>query len=407
MKRLIICFDGTWNTSDNRGAPTNVVRLARMIPPLSTDGVQQLVFYDQGVGTGNIVDKVAGGAFGEGLESHVKLAYLFLSQNYEPGDEIYIFGFSRGAFTARSLGGFIGASRGLLERDKLHNLENAWQHYRTPPEERNTFTLFNDIQAHVRKNIKIKVMGVWDTVGALGIPTNLFNTFNRTRYAFHDTALSALVENAFQALAIDEHRGPFEATLWQRPKEDVPGQIVEQVWFAGVHSDVGGGYPNSELSDLSLRWMMARIRANSRLAFDPGKIKYFMPDSLEAEAFSSGKDEKADAIKRINEKWKGPLHDSQGYYLASRLRPRMRIIGGQRPRLGSGPLKSFFRVSKGGPRETFREAIHWSVARRHKHALEEGLKRYDPPNLRVALDDLQVVEMADELTKGTSYAPRE
>src|SRR6267154_2778387 len=129
-KRLIVCYDGTWNTADNGGNPTNVTRIARAIPPFDQDGVPQVVYYAAGVGTG-LFDSVIGGVFGQGLEQNVKNSYLFLAHNYSCGDgeyeadEIYVFGFSRGAFTARSLCGFIGATKGLVLLSSLHKVAAA------------------------------------------------------------------------------------------------------------------------------------------------------------------------------------------------------------------------------------------------------------------------------------------
>ena len=400
MKRLVICFDGTWNTADSRGHGTNVVRLARMILPRDAAGIPQMVFYDPGVGTGNLIDKYVGGIAGEGLESHVKAGYLFLAQNYEPGDEVYIFGFSRGAFTARSLCGFIGSCRGLLQRDMQHKIAQAWSYYRTKPAERDTVSFRSDILSSVIA-MKVKLLGVWDTVGALGIPTDWFNTYNQHRYAFHDTALSSIVENAFQALAIDEHRGPFEATLWERPSKDIADQIVEQIWFPGAHADVGGGYANSESADLSLRWMIARVTLHSGLAIERQSRAYFTPELVSDDELPPNTS-RAAAITRIMEKATGVLHDSLGYYVFSRLNPRMRTIGGAKPRLGTGPLKKVFRHPNTSTKEPFCEAIHWSAIVRMKAASAGGTK-YNPPNLRVALDDIPVLAMDAEVKRGQPW----
>ena len=403
-KRLIVCFDGTWNTADRGGSPTNVVRLARMIPPKASDGTQQIVFYDAGVGTGNAVDRLVGGAFGRGLESHVKLGFQFLAQNYEPNDEIYLFGFSRGAFTARSLGGFIGACRGLLSRENQHKLADCWKYYRSPPAERNGFELHNEIENHVHHGVRIECLGVWDTVGALGIPGDAFNVSNRARYAFHDTALSALTRHAFQALAIDEQRGPFEATLWERPKEPISGQVVEQVWFPGVHANVGGGYPNSELADLALRWMLARIVANTKLEFDTAELPYFLPEQGTDHYFKKHKTSGDEALGRIRKKWKGELYDSLSWYVTSRISPMMRVIGGQKARMGTGLVsKSIYRTSTRISKTPFLEKIHWSARDRHSRYTAEDVAKYDPPNLRVALDNLDIVEMEQELQPGTPW----
>lgn len=401
MKRLVICFDGTWNTADSAGRVTNVVRLARMILPRDAAGVVQMVFYDPGVGTGNKVDKYIGGVAGNGLESHVKAGYLFLAQNYEPGDEIYIFGFSRGAFTARSLCGFVGACRGLLERAEQHNIADAWDFYRTPPIERDTVAFHSDIVTNVRTGIKVKVLGVWDTVGSLGIPTDILNFYNRQRYAFHDTSLSAIAEHAFQALAIDEHRGPFEATLWDRPSKPIPGQIVEQVWFPGVHADIGGGYPNSECADLSLRWMIARTVLHSPLAIDRASLAYFTPELADDADFARGMT-RPQALQRIVDKASGPINNSLGFYVFSRLNPRMRVIGGAKPRMGTGPHKKVFRLPSSVSKKIIGEAIHWSAQLRRESGRKSG-QPYDPPNLRVALDDLETLTMAQEVLPGKSW----
>jgi hypothetical protein len=399
MKRLVLCFDGTWNTADNGGSPTNIVRIARMIPPTDAKGIKQIVFYEEGVGTGIVSDKIFGGLFGFGLDAHVKSGYRFLSQNYEPGDEVYVFGFSRGAFTARSLGGFIGACRGVLMRDKAHKIELAWKFYRTPPDDRNHQDLHNEIEPNVQK-ISIKVMGVFDTVGALGIPTDVANFYNRQKYAFHDTTLSPTIECAFQALAIDEKRAAFSPTLWAKPKIVRPGQIVEQVWFPGVHSDVGGGYANSEIADLPLRWMLARVSANTGLMIDHGEQDYFLPEKSFRKNNPTEKSLLEKAIFRQVQKWKGTLHDSLKFYAVSRAVPRMRVIGGEKPRLGTGFIKKFFRISKGS---NFCEFLHWSAVTRHREATAAGLEKYDPPNLRVAIDDLIQVKMTDETKVGKDW----
>src|SRR5215207_7052882 len=121
-KRLVLCFDGTWNAADDGGDETNVVKLSRAIPGRGPDGTLQIVLYLRGVGTGGLNDRVVGGAVGEGGESNLRSGYMFIAQNYAPEDEIFLFGFSRGAFTARSLSGFIRAS-GLLKRGCLDQIE--------------------------------------------------------------------------------------------------------------------------------------------------------------------------------------------------------------------------------------------------------------------------------------------
>lgn len=245
-KRLIICCDGTWNTPEK---PTNVTKMARSISPTSQDGKHQVVFYHQGVGTSNSVDKFAGGLFGVGVEQNVLDAYRFIVHNYQDGDEIFCFGFSRGAYTARALGGMLHAI-GLLDKNKLTELPQAYKYYRTPPNKRP--------KGSYSKNIRpdIKLMAVWDTVGALGAPTPFLKRFTRSLVGFYDTHISPEIKNAYHALAIDEKRGPFQPGLWTG--EINPDQYVEQTWFAGVHSDIGGGYADTALSDITFKWMIEK-----------------------------------------------------------------------------------------------------------------------------------------------------
>jgi uncharacterized protein (DUF2235 family) len=274
MKRLILCCDGTWNSADQETdgvpCPTNVVKLGYRIA--KRDGVTpQITYYDQGVGTGNLLDRASGGALGEGLEDNIHDAYRFLVANYETGDEIYLFGFSRGAFTARSVGGMIRKC-GILRREFVQFYRKAIALYRSQdhPDDKDPVKFRTDCSVNGNDGIKIKLIGVWDTVGALGIPLRGLRWLTRSEHQFHDTALSGTVEHAYHALAIDEHRGPFEPTLWAyQPK---PGQKVEQVWFCGAHSDVGGGYAQVGLSDIALDWMMGKAH-DAGLALDDAAIQ--------------------------------------------------------------------------------------------------------------------------------------
>lgn len=258
VKRLVICCDGTWNTPDQKHA-TNVTKLALAVPPVGADNVEQRLFYGKGVGTGPL-EHLRGGAFGYGLSRHVKDAYRFVVEHYEPGDQLYLFGFSRGAFTARSTAGLI-RNAGVLRREQVHLLDAAYALYRQrarPTRPTGTeATLFRRSNSH---ETDIHLIGVWDTVGALGIPASgipLLGRLNRP-WSFHDTTLSSHVTNAFQALAIDEQRRVFEPAVWQQ-QEHAPGQRLEQVWFSGRHSDVGGG-GSVGLSDIALGWLLDRAR---------------------------------------------------------------------------------------------------------------------------------------------------
>jgi uncharacterized protein (DUF2235 family) len=260
MKRICIFCDGTWNRADQETGsipcPTNVVKLAYRTA--KQDGnASQLIFYDQGVGTGNMLDRISGGAFGEGLEDNVLDAYRFLIANYLQGDELFIFGFSRGAFTARSLVGMIRKC-GIVRRDSIVQYRDAVKLYHNElhPDDPEPTKFREQYAVGGLEPTRVKFIGVWDTVGALGIPLRGLRWLTRQDFQFHDTELSGIVQNAFHALAIDEHRAPFEPTLWSSQRKE--GQKVEQAWFCGVHSDVGGGYAETGLSDISLEWMMSK-----------------------------------------------------------------------------------------------------------------------------------------------------
>jgi uncharacterized protein (DUF2235 family) len=257
---LVVCLDGTWNRPDAE-YPTNVVKLARN---LVNDFSTQIVYYDTGVGTGGKVDQIIGGATGLGIKENLEQAYRFLVENYSAGDQIYLFGFSRGSYTARSLGGLIYKC-GLLKRECACEIERALGCYLDSrhPDTKN-ITLFRDKHSATRQ---VYFIGVWDTVGALGIPAGFIGKkISQWRNEFHDTKINPLVRHAYHAIALDEQREAFEPTLWSQSDKAVASQIVEQVWFPGVHSDVGGGYEDSSLSDLALAWMQDKAEA-AGLAF--------------------------------------------------------------------------------------------------------------------------------------------
>lgn len=254
-KTLVICCDGTGNRPDQKGGPTNVTKLARAILPETPRGRTQIVHYDEGVGTGNWWDRWLGGAFGIGLGANVQQAYRFLALNYVPGDRLVLIGFSRGAFTVRSLAGLVGLV-GLLRKGDLDKMPDIWAYYRTPPEDRDPTAIDPDWICH-RPDIDLLI--VWDTVGSLGIPGNWLRAIGRSQYAFHDVKISKKVKRAYQALAVDEFRKPFAPAIWETREGLAPGQIVEQRWFAGAHCNVGGGYRNAVLSDAALRWVRDKV----------------------------------------------------------------------------------------------------------------------------------------------------
>ena len=255
-KKIIISFDGTWNTPDVKSEikgnkSTNVWKLHSSIPAMDKDGTVQEKWYDKGVGTA-WYDRISGGAFGVGLSDNILDGYRQLVKTFEAGDLVYIFGFSRGAYTARSLVGLI-RNAGLLKPEHLDLTNEASGLYRTRDEgaDSERAELF---RSNFSRTITIHMLGIWDTVGALGIPLESFSWFNRSYYEFHDTELSSIVHNAYHAVAIDEWRKNYQCTLWD-PKSK-PNQHVEQVWFCGAHANIGGGYSNNNLSDIALVWMI-------------------------------------------------------------------------------------------------------------------------------------------------------
>ncbi len=273
MKRIAIFCDGTWNTpdkqEDGKRCQTNVVKMANALSTRSADGTVQKLYYEIGIGAeGSPLKKVYDGATGTGISANILQAYAFIMNNFEIGDELFLFGFSRGAFTVRSLSGLIRNS-GILDIRNADKIGKAYELYRSrhptyhPKSEE--ATLFRKTFA-VEESTKIKFIGVWDTVGALGNPLFLHG-ITSGRNEFHDTDLSSKIENAFHALAIDEKRSNFKAALWHQ-QPGVTGQTLEQVWFAGVHSDVGGGYAETALSDIPLQWMLEKARS-CNLSFEP------------------------------------------------------------------------------------------------------------------------------------------
>lgn len=293
MRRLVFCFDGTWNKIDGNN-PTNVARVAQSVSRYDHD-ISQIIYYDEGVGT-SATEKWTGGIFGHGLIDKIVKAYHFLILNYEPGDQIYVFGFSRGAFAARS---FVGLIRncGIISRRSLTHIRAAIDLYisrdknASPDSERSRnfrlkhcpkLCLPGDLEwregaypEHVAPDLihlRIAYLGVWDTVGALGIPGHLkLLSFLNEKFRFHDTKLSGFVERARHAVSTDERRRSFEPTLWTNLDDlnasDPKAPRYEQLFFPGTHSAVGGGGPVRGLSDAALEWVIDGARDNG-LAFD-------------------------------------------------------------------------------------------------------------------------------------------
>ncbi len=284
MKRIAILCDGTWNSPTIK-IPTNVVKLR---DACLNDNVEQVVIYIPGVGVtevGNtlirLLHKVGGGAFGWGLAKNVKRAYQQLCQHYEPGDEIYIFGFSRGAYTARSLGGMIRKC-GIVPKNRIKSqftLNRAWRLYKRQAPEIDKGPLWTqrkalspqiatskedwDARGQTGSIVDIRYIGVWDTVGAKGLPVSLLGPvakFWNRRYQFYDMKLSGMVKHARHAMALDEQRILYEPTGWdnldKRNAGDTgPDRPYQQLWFVGDHGTVGGSKETRELVSFPLGWV--------------------------------------------------------------------------------------------------------------------------------------------------------
>lgn len=264
-KNIVICSDGTWNKrEDGSDRNTNV---ARFHDALEDNSAEQCKKYDPGIGTG--MWKYVGGATGLGISDNIKQCYEYLVDNHAEGDTIFLFGFSRGAYTVRSLAGFIYRC-GILHKSAKDRIDEAYEYYRKQDLE---------AQENIKKTVattgNVHMIGVWDTVGALGIPVNWLNNFNPFLHKFHNTSLNKAVKFAYHAIAIDESRKNFSPTLWDDKAAD--GQTIEQIWFAGSHSDIGGGYPERDLSDITLNWMISKARKQG-LKFKPGYANKIKPD---------------------------------------------------------------------------------------------------------------------------------
>lgn len=281
MKRLLCFFDGTWNRPDRQDEQTNVVKLFNAVPTTAGDGLRQLSHYEIGIATTEGYGRwtFAAGAVGLDVPARIISGYRFLVETYEPGDEIYLFGFSRGAFEARMVGGLI-ALIGLLHKPEIERADDALAYYLIHREVPNAEVL-NGLRQHAHQP-RVRLIGVWDTVGNLGVPLAP-RRIDRRELTFHNTWLSPKVDVGLHALSIDEPRGPFSPTFWTRPRgEALPqGQTIEQVWFPGCHANVGGGYKDSALSDLSLLWMAERAMALTGVDFDQQALRAVTrPDPL-------------------------------------------------------------------------------------------------------------------------------
>lgn len=267
-KNIVVFSDGT-GQEGGKGDNTNVYRLFNMVLDRSP---QQIAFYDRGLGTG--WRKITGSVAGRGISQNICECYQFIFDNYEDGDQIFLFGFSRGATTVRSLSGFIHLF-GILPKSRPELIKRAYKIYKIDDSKQRKDAAKEFVARHHTIWCKIKFLGVWDTVAALGVPIKsidvLFDRIPLLKNKFHDLRLSDSVENACHALAIDDERKTFHPTLWDMKISDK--QTMKQVWFCGMHTDVGGGYPEPELSDIALEWMVQMAEKHGLRIFPRHKIE--------------------------------------------------------------------------------------------------------------------------------------
>ncbi len=272
-KNIVICSDGTGNSA-LKGRGTNVFKLYEAVdlsePKENPSRPQQVAFYDDGVGTDNLkLLRLAGGAFGFGLSRNVKQLYTELARVHEHGDNIFLFGFSRGAYTVRTLAGLIVdcgipkySSDGELRKAVKDAFKKHRRRYKRFMRMRNLLQKEKKPDGSVSQDNddrKVKFIGVWDTVDAVGFPIDeIADGWNQVIYPFKfpDFTLSPLVEKACHAICIDDERHTFHPVMWNEHGEK--GNRIEQVWFSGVHSNVGGGYEKQGMSLVALYWMMTK-----------------------------------------------------------------------------------------------------------------------------------------------------
>lgn len=390
MKRIVVLIDGTWN-KEGTGADTNVAKLdsgkktitQAFIKASATDGIAQHVHYHDGVGSdGDLTQRLLGGAIGLGLKKIIQDVYEAIVSDFVAGDEIYIFGFSRGAYAARALAGLIGAS-GIQRQKNRDEFEVAWDHYRVAPAvrqqpqtasagDRKTLDTYDTLAQRqtFHDTRAIKCVAVWDTVGSYGIPAGiglapLARYFTLVTLGFHDTSFGEHIEVGLHAVAVDEHRRPFVPTFWTIEKGRQPKGHVEQTWFAGAHCNVGGGYPQSGLSDEALIWMIARVQALTKLEFDIVAVRANTNANL------------AEAVV-----------DSTKGWVIDHAFPHYRTV------LSPVAIQHGYLVNSDDPTEEhINERVHWSVIAKRTNA---AAIRYSPPNLPINIRPEQIAEITEE-----------
>lgn len=322
-KNIVLLSDGTGNGA----AKANKTNVWRLYDALDLHRPDQIAFYDDGVGSQEFLPlKILGGVFGWGLKRNVREMYKYLCRSYEEGDRIYLFGFSRGAFTVRMLAGMIDFC-GLCRNDstELDLDKKAKQNYNAFRSKFGSGLLTQGIRRFLGRDKPlegarypdIELIGVWDTVDAYGLPIDeLAIVWDKLVYPlyFPDQKLSPKVKKACHALSTDDERHTFHPVLWDESQErrlvaenKVTPRRIEQVWFSGVHSDVGGGYPKQTLALVALDWMIAKVEADSD---SPGGSGLHLIPERRREF-------------QCHSDWFGPQHDSRsGVAAYYRYKPR-------------------------------------------------------------------------------------
>jgi len=326
-KNIVIFSDGT-GQDGGQGANTNIYKIFNMIESRTS---KQVSYYDRGLGTG--VFKAMGSIAGFGISKNIKDCYSFIFEHYEAGDKIYLLGFSRGAATMRSLSNFIHHF-GVMPKSRPELISKAYKIYKIKNKEKRDRKAQEFISRHHTMWTKIEYIGCFDTVAALGFPykslSSLINNIPLFQHKFHDFKLSQAVSNAYQALAIDDERKTFLPILWDSDVLD--GQKVKQVWFCGMHTDVGGGYEKEDLSDIPLKWMLDTAKKHGLKIYSKNKVVI-----------------KGD----VN----GKMHDSRGSFLSKVYRKKQRFWGTER---SDAPI------------------VHSSVLERTKNQQNEAEPDYKP-----------------------------
>lgn len=285
QKNIVCCTDGTWSFPEGNGIPegaTNVYKLYK----LGALNSSQITVYDDGLRLGGErLEQLEGRGFGAALFEKVRQAYSVVAHLYEPGDRIFLFGFSRGAYVARCLAAMIAVSGLPVSEPGRECLDLAFRAYRERDDRADLLLRLGRTQEMYPA--AVTTLGVWDTVGTLGIP-DMFGV-NDVLYGFHDTELHPRVLAAYHAVALDERRIEFAPTLWTNPP--APGQIIEQVWFAGTHEDVGGGHHQAGLSNITLSWMLWKARQHGFETVEAAELMYPCPSSARL------------ALSKLHESW--------------------------------------------------------------------------------------------------------